>query len=204
LPGFASFLWDCKAQFYRRAKTIPPVRWIVNRELDNVGLLLAQSDPPDLDQAGILDLATGNGAILDLLPESNTVVALDRSHQMLKVAKIRHPKVKYVVADVNKLPFRAEAFALLTAVGLLEYLRTPARFIRELSRVAQHRANVVLTWSPVNLINLLRFGFGHRLYFTTFKKLLSLCGLYGLTFANRKDSLLQGQVLFSIDKEYDV
>ncbi|HET7585310.1 MAG TPA: class I SAM-dependent methyltransferase [Gemmatimonadaceae bacterium] len=92
-----------------------------------------------------LDCATGNGqAAVGLAEHFPEVIAADGAPAMLSLAT-RHPRVRYVAARCEALPFAASRFDLVTIAMGLHWVDRPA-FYRELRRVARPGA-VVAAWA---------------------------------------------------------
>lgn len=93
------------------------------------GALLDRS-PIRLAGATVLDAGAGTGVAGDAARARGAarVVAVDRAPAMLTAPA--------VVADLTRLPFRADAFDLAVAGFVLGHLREPERGVRELRRVS--------------------------------------------------------------------
>jgi len=91
----------------------------------------------DADRA--LDVATGAGhtagAILDRgVPE---VVATDAAPGMVATAGSEYPGVRAVVADAERLPFRADAFDAVACRIAAHHFPDPREFVAEVARVTE-------------------------------------------------------------------
>ena len=88
-----------------------------------------------------LDVATGTGAVLDLLavrvPRPLEATGVDSSPAMLARVKPLPSGWRLVIADVGSLPFAAESFDVAVAAYVLHVLDAPARLpaLREAHRV---------------------------------------------------------------------
>lgn len=67
-------------------------------------------------------------------PEAD-IYALDYCEPLIKELKERYPEVRYIVGNVNKLPFNDSLFDWVVAGELLEHTEKPEEIIKELIRV---------------------------------------------------------------------
>jgi len=115
----------------------------VLREVESLGL---RAD------AQILEIGCGAGLLtLELARRGYRVHAVDASEAMIGLTARRArqaglgEQVTAQVADVNRLPFGDDEFALVVAVGVLPWLEQPAQALREIARVLRHGGALVLT-----------------------------------------------------------
>jgi demethylmenaquinone methyltransferase / 2-methoxy-6-polyprenyl-1,4-benzoquinol methylase len=95
--------------------------------------------------AGVLDVATGTGAVaLELVRRHGcSVVGIDRSPEMLAVARRRvaarglDTRIELHEGRAEALPFPDASFDALTVTYLLRYVDDPAATINELTRVVR-------------------------------------------------------------------
>jgi len=83
----------------------------------------------------ILDLGTGSGHNLALLPPGTRAVAVDTCRQNLEAAARRGPGVVMVRARAEALPFRAGAFDTVLAGYVLCSVAEPPAALGEVARV---------------------------------------------------------------------
>lgn len=97
---------------------------------------LLDRSPVRLAGATVLDAGAGTGVAGDAARARGAarVVAVDRAPAMLTAPAMLAPPA--VVADVTRLPFRADAFDLAVAGFVLGHLREPEQGVRELRRVS--------------------------------------------------------------------
>jgi ubiquinone/menaquinone biosynthesis C-methylase UbiE len=103
-----------------------------SRDLGALEALLAALPP-----ARTLDIGCGTGWLTRFLPGS--VVALDQSESMLRIARERVPEAVFVLAEVPPLPFPAASFDRALAAHLYSHLVTADErraFVEEALRVA--------------------------------------------------------------------
>lgn len=92
----------------------------------------------------MLDLGTGPGhiplGICEQFPDA-TVIGVDRSHEMLKLARKRlvaspfADRVQFQIADVKSLPFASHSFDVVFSNTTLHHLPDPIPFLAEAWRV---------------------------------------------------------------------
>ncbi|MDZ7338792.1 MAG: class I SAM-dependent methyltransferase [candidate division KSB1 bacterium] len=157
-------LWDAKAHLYFLFRWLPPFGLVRSRERRLLRRALAQLAPA---HGRVLDLATGTGDTLALLPKGPTRYAIDRSRTMLRYARRRLPHAHLVCADALMPPFRAGSFELICCIGLTEYLLEPARLMAGISECLCPGGVAVVSTSPRNLMFGLRHILGHRLHYHT-------------------------------------
>jgi len=134
--GAVILLYNWGAKSYDRIKDLDPVdeaRYLARPILDEI-----QAVPQPL----VLDVATGTGrlplALLRQLDFRGHIVGLDLSAQMLAQARRKivwfGDHVDLIRRGADILPFRDEAFDLVTCLEALEFLPAP-RVIAEMVRV---------------------------------------------------------------------
>ena len=83
----------------------------------------------------VLDLGSGTGRNLPLLPDGTTAVALDPSLDALRQARRRAPAVPLVVGRAEALPFRAATFDTVLSGLVFCSVGDPRRGLEEVKRV---------------------------------------------------------------------
>lgn len=116
---------------------------------------------------------------------------------MLQKARGRHAQSRFFLADATALPFKSRTFFLVTAIGVFEYQRDAQQLLRELKRVTMPDGFVLLTYSPLNIFNFLRFIWGLPVYLVSARKFDELVDRAGLICQTKKSSLIQKQVLLT-------
>jgi len=91
------------------------------------------------DGGHVLDVATGTGLVaLELVARGFRVTGLDRSPEMLAVARARFgSQVELVEGTAESLPFADASFDHLTFTYLLRYVEDPGATLAELVRVVR-------------------------------------------------------------------
>ncbi|MBL9016354.1 MAG: methyltransferase domain-containing protein [Myxococcales bacterium] len=94
----------------------------------------------------VLDVATGPGYVAGrAAARGATVTGLDRSAQMLAIARARHPAVTFVEGNAEALDFPAASFDAAVASFCLLHLASPERAAAELARVVVPGGRVAVT-----------------------------------------------------------
>ena len=125
-------------------KAFEAERWGAKAESYDLvtGQVTRQLVGPLLDAARIgagmraLDVATGPGHMAGAAAERGaTVTGIDIAAGMLAVATAREPRVRFVQADAEALPFAAAEFDAAVGAFVLNHLPHPERAAAELARV---------------------------------------------------------------------
>ncbi len=181
--------WDYRAHFYDCARKVFPINFIFKIEMQNLGILLRRIPKKN---ATVLDVASGTGATIPLLQTDWKIYRTDISLSMLKKAKRKH---NAVAANCNQLPFKAGSFDIVTAVGLVEYIKNPLRLFKHLQNITTDGAKIIFTYAQFNLLNIARNFLGNRIYTHNPKNLEQIYTKTGFQKEAQTASLLQTQVL---------
>lgn len=93
----------------------------------------------------ILDVAAGTGASSAAYAKHGaSVVAVDFSPGMIEEGRKRHPKVEFVEADAEKLPFGDDEFDVATISFGLRNVNNPQQALAEMYRVLKPGGRVVI------------------------------------------------------------
>jgi ubiquinone/menaquinone biosynthesis C-methylase UbiE len=180
--------WRWKAPAYSLLRRLPPLRQILAAEQKNIFLLLKQFPlPPGLH----LDLGSGTGDSLHILPPEPKRLAVDAEISMLK----RNPSWWRVAARAEALPFPDGSFIFVSAIGLLEYISPIEIFFDEVRRVLQPGGSFLFTSSQPNVANRLRWFWGDKLYLRGAEEIRMMLQENGWGFLGGNRSLLQEQWL---------
>jgi ubiquinone/menaquinone biosynthesis C-methylase UbiE len=132
MPGGAEFKAFESAGWAARASTYD----------DLMGAVTARVTRPLLDAAGVgagtrlLDAACGPGALAATAAARGAVpVGLDLAPGMVALARERHPELRFLEGDVERLPFADGAFDAVVAGFLIHHLPDPERAVSEFARV---------------------------------------------------------------------
>lgn len=111
--------------------------------IDELGL------PPG---APVLEVGGGAGLLAtELVERGYRVLVIDSSEEMVAQTRQRAvsgeagDRLTTAVADVHELELPDGAFSLVIAVGVLPWLHDPVRALREIARVAEPSAAIILT-----------------------------------------------------------
>ena len=110
---------------------------------------LARSALPLLEPGDVLDIASGDGVLAELLaPHSNRYVCLDSSTKVVLAASERLRRLENVEVregDMHALPFAAAQFNLVVLMHALTYSEHPAQAVAEAACVLRPGGRLLLT-----------------------------------------------------------
>jgi SAM-dependent methyltransferase len=137
------FLWRVFRRPLRRAfDRLAPV-WDEMRLPDSFAPVEAGLAALPEDPRQVLDLGTGTGAVAQLVAErfpEAEVTGVDMSPKMIDVARAKGTRVRFEVADAERLPYGDGAFDLVTLGNMIP-------FFDELARVTAARGHVLFAFS---------------------------------------------------------
>lgn len=94
----------------------------------------------------VLDVASGDGALVELLaPSAASVTCLDLSASVVREGGRRLPGLRFVQGDMHALPFGSDGFDHVLLVNALSYADDPACAVGEAVRVLAPGGTLVLT-----------------------------------------------------------
>ena len=109
---------------------------------------MARSALPLLAPGDVLDIASGDGVLAELLaPHSRRYVCIDNSAKVVHAASERLRKLEHVdvrEGDMQALPFDKPAFDLVLMMHALTYAEKPALAIAEAARVLRRGGHLLL------------------------------------------------------------
>ncbi len=185
-------LWNIKAYIYS-LRTSPLFAWVLNAEKNNLRELVWKVDNI---QGMILDIGTGTGHTLDILPDSKQIICLDRSVGMLNKINQKKQQNLKLTADAFYLPFKNNTFSFVSCVGVSEYLRNLIFLYLEVNRILKNDGYFLTTISPPNLWNGVRRISGNRLHTVSAKFAQDTANNTGFEKIGELHSLMQYQYLF--------
>ena len=119
--------------FYDRALRIPLYRrYHINRFRSMCKLI------GDVSGLAMLDVGCDGGTFTEHMVKSckpSFTAALDLDFKAISYAKAKRPIAEFLVADGLRLPFRDEAFELVTIMEVLEHVHEPKSMLKEAYRV---------------------------------------------------------------------
>ncbi|MDH7498850.1 MAG: class I SAM-dependent methyltransferase [candidate division NC10 bacterium] len=91
-----------------------------------------------LERGPLLEVGCGTGYFTAWLAELGfAATGLDRSAPMLKAARERYPRLPFLLASAESLPFLSGSFAAVAFITSLEFIASPGIALAEASRVAK-------------------------------------------------------------------
>ena len=110
---------------------------------------LARSVLPLLSPGDVLDIASGDGVLAELLaPHAGRYVCVDASQRVVAAASERlrrYPNVEVREGDMHALPFAAASFDLVVLMHALTYADKPAQAVAEAARVLRPGGRLLLS-----------------------------------------------------------
>jgi demethylmenaquinone methyltransferase/2-methoxy-6-polyprenyl-1,4-benzoquinol methylase len=138
-PDDVSGMFDDVARHYDRTNAIMSVG---NDALWRIATVKAVDPKP---RERILDVAAGTGTSSAALAKTGaTVVAVDFSPGMIAEGRKRHPKIEFVEANAEKLPFGDDEFDAVTVSFGLRNVEHPKVALAEMYRVLRPGGRLVV------------------------------------------------------------
>ncbi len=110
---------------------------------------LARTALPLLEPGDVLDIASGDGVLAELLaPHAGRYVCVDASARVVAAAAERlraHRNVEVREGDMHALPFEAGSFDLVVLMHALTYATKPAQAVAEAARVLRPGGRLLLS-----------------------------------------------------------
>jgi ubiquinone/menaquinone biosynthesis C-methylase UbiE len=151
--------WNLLAPIYDRLRRVWPLNIILERELENVRFL---ADQVHQEGKTILDLGTGTGSHLRIFNPQAKVIGLERSKKMARISRIYCGA--FILAQAEHLPLKSRCIDIVSAVGLLEYIRYEERLLGEFYRVGNSSGHLLITSSPHGIFTYARLLTGTKIY----------------------------------------
>lgn len=121
---------------------------------------------PLIELGDVLDLASGDGAVAELLaPHARSLTCLDLSERVVAAARSRltaHPHVRCLKGDMHTLPFPSESFDLVLLLQALAYADPVDAVIAEAARVLRPGGRAIGTWLLPHEHAAITDPYGHR------------------------------------------
>lgn len=83
----------------------------------------------------VLDVGCGTGLLMQFLPDN--AVGVDKSEEMLSVARSKYPDRKFVQASAGNLPFGNSEFGLVVSISAAHLFENKENAFSEMLRVGQ-------------------------------------------------------------------
>src|SRR3546814_7330273 len=110
---------------------------------------LARSVLPLFETGDVLDIASGDGVLAELLaPHAHRYVCIDSSQRVVSAASGRlrqYRNVEVREADMHSLPFDAASFALVVLMHALTYAAKPAQAVAAAARALRPGGRLLLS-----------------------------------------------------------
>ena len=149
---------------------------------------LARSALPLLDPGDVLDIASGDGVLAELLaPHARRYVCIDQSARVVAAASARLRRfriVEVLEGDLHALPFLAETFDLVVLMHALTYAARPAVAVAEAARVLRPGGRLLLSSLARHEHRSVVAAYGHANLGFTDRELRRFTEKAGLTLLN--------------------
>ena len=110
---------------------------------------LARTSLPLLETGDVLDIASGDGVLAELLsPHAKRYICIDTSARVVAAAGERlrrFPNVEVREGDMHALPFKDASFDLVVLMHALTYSTKPAQAVAEAARVLRRGGRLLLS-----------------------------------------------------------
>ena len=149
---------------------------------------LARSALPLLETGDVLDIASGDGVLAELLaPHAHRYVCVDSSKRVVAAAAERLRKFRNVEVregDMHALPFKDGSFDLVVLMHALTYADKPAQAVAEAARVLRKGGRLLLSSLAKHEHRNAVEAYGHQNLGFAEKELRKFADKAGLTIAS--------------------
>jgi ubiquinone/menaquinone biosynthesis C-methylase UbiE len=101
----------------------------------------------------ILDIGSNGGTltakIAKIFPRAKTI-GLDIYQASVKHAQKKYPRLKFVIGDAQKLPFKKRSFDLIFCLETIEHLVSPRKALREIKRCLKPNGAAIISMDSGN------------------------------------------------------
>lgn len=149
---------------------------------------LARTALPLLETGDVLDIASGDGVLAELLsPHANRYICVDTSARVVAAAGERLRRFENVEVregDMHALPFKDNSFDLVVLMHALTYASRPAQAVAEAARVLRRGGRLLLSSLAKHEHRAVVESYGHVNLGFTEKELRKFAEKAGLEIAN--------------------
>jgi len=149
---------------------------------------LARTALPLLETGDVLDIASGDGVLAELLsPHANRYICVDTSARVVAAAGERLRRFENVEVregDMHALPFKDQSFDLVVLMHALTYASRPAQAVAEAARVLRRGGRLLLSSLAKHEHRAVVESYGHVNLGFTEKELRKFAEKAGLEVAN--------------------
>ena len=106
----------------------------------------------------VLNIGSGTGSdTFPLAHKAQEIIGIDFSKEMIKQANLKnkHKNVKFIEANINKMPFRDNTFDIAYSISTLYYIKDLPKALKEIHRVLKPGGKALLEIGNSNSINAL-------------------------------------------------
>ncbi len=111
----------------------------------------------------VLDIGCGEGYITKHIKEYKkglVVEGIDFYDEVIEIASVRYPEIKFSQGSVYNLPYQDNSFDLLILSEVLEHLEEPVTAINEIKRVSKRYCIITVPNEPLfRIANILRLKY---------------------------------------------
>lgn len=94
----------------------------------------------------ILDVGCANGYYTKLYAKKcKRIIGIDSNHELIKRAKEENPKIEFIEADAEKIPFEDEEFDIIIMSDVLEHVKSEELALNEVYRVLKKNGKLIIT-----------------------------------------------------------
>lgn len=137
-----SIVFDSKEGYDKYAKLYDKKLEFLNSFEKNMLMKMAG----DVKGKKVLDIGCGTGRLARVLIEKNAdYTGVDISEEMLKIAKKKNTKGKFLEADIEELPFEDESFDVIICAFVIVHVGDLKEAFREAYRVLKKGGIFVVT-----------------------------------------------------------
>ncbi len=183
--------WTIKSKLYKFFRNHFPFNYFLLQENQSI-LYLLQTIPDPIET--VIDLGTGNGNGLALLPDHVMKVGIDANFPMLAQSKER-VKAEYVNSDIMMLALKSAIADLILLIGVLEYYSKYDALLSEIYRVVKSKGYVILTSATHSVWSLFRNFLGHRIHPMNFDQMKKCIERNGFRILHYRKLAMQHQFL---------